>query len=225
MWKNVRRHFRTYWKLVYLLEGVWRVLTAAQLLGRGRERVLPCSLEKLEKSDWLTLGKNAPIMRKIWEKTPRSFPVVAFFLLFIKVPRFFETSSVLKNFWLRASILEKKWGDNGRKRFYSKNVGKHGLKRIREGEEGGVRENPVGLSIFGVPMETAEYIWVSIWCMLDWILSQNCRNTLSLLKISHCLALGVCKMRHCCGWRGWNVWKLEPIARINMRKQNVCTRS
>ena len=46
-------------------------------------------------------------------------------------------------------------------------MGKHGLKRIQEREEGGVRENPVGLSIFGVPIETDEYTWVSIWCMLD----------------------------------------------------------
>ena len=25
-----------------------------------------------------------------------------------------------------------------------------------------------------------EYIWLNIWCMLDWVLSQNCRNTLLL---------------------------------------------
>ena len=43
---------------------------------------------------------------------------------------------------------------------------------------GGACENPVGLSMYDGPMETAEYIWVNIWCMLDWILSQNCKNTL-----------------------------------------------
>ena len=29
-------------------------------------------------------------------------------------------------------------------------------------------------------IETVKYISVDIWCMLDWILSQNCRNTLPL---------------------------------------------
>ena len=28
------------------------------------------------------------------------------------------------------------------------------------------------------PIETVECIWVNIWCMPDWIWSQNCRNTL-----------------------------------------------
>ena len=26
------------------------------------------------------------------------------------------------------------------------------------------------------PIEIFECIWVNIWCMLDWIWSQNCRN-------------------------------------------------
>ena len=30
------------------------------------------------------------------------------------------------------------------------------------------------------PIETVECIWVNIWCMLDWIWSLNCRNTLLL---------------------------------------------
>ena len=29
----------------------------------------------------------------------------------------------------------------------------------------------------GGPIDTDEYIWVNIWCMLDWIWSENCRNT------------------------------------------------
>ena len=130
MWKNVRMHFRTYWKLVYLLEGVWRVLTTAQLVGRVRERVLPCSLEKLEKSDWP--WKKMPLLchwvrfsiqnvTLYMRKNSKIFPCGGLlFILFIKVPRFFEISSVLKNFWLHACLLEKKWGDNRRKRFYSK---------------------------------------------------------------------------------------------------------
>ena len=32
------------------------------------------------------------------------------------------------------------------------------------------------------PIETIECIWVNIWYMLDWIWSQNCRNTLLLHK-------------------------------------------
>ena len=43
----------------------------------------------------------------------------------------------------------------------------------------GACENPFGLSMFDGPTETVKYIWVNILCMLDWILSQNCRNTLA----------------------------------------------
>ena len=34
--------------------------------------------------------------------------------------------------------------------------------------------------ICGSPIETVECIWGNIWCMLDCIWSQNCRNTLLL---------------------------------------------
>ena len=34
---------------------------------------------------------------------------------------------------------------------------------------GGACENPVELSKNDRPMETVEYIWMNIWCMLDWI--------------------------------------------------------
>ena len=47
----------------------------------------------------------------------------------------------------------------------------------------GACENPVGLSMCDGPIETVKYIWVNIWCMLDWILSQKCRNTLPLHKV------------------------------------------
>ena len=30
-------------------------------------------------------------------------------------------------------------------------------------------ENLVGLFMYHSPMENVEYIWVNIWCMLDWI--------------------------------------------------------
>ena len=40
--------------------------------------------------------------------------------------------------------------------------------------------NCVGFSMSDCPIETVKYIWVNIWCMLGWILSQNCRNTLPL---------------------------------------------
>ena len=40
-------------------------------------------------------------------------------------------------------------------------------------------EIPVGFPMCP-SIETVKYIWVNIWCMLDWILSQNCKNTLSL---------------------------------------------
>ena len=41
-------------------------------------------------------------------------------------------------------------------------------------------ENPVGLCMYEGHMETVEYIWVNVRCMLDWILSPNCRNILCL---------------------------------------------
>ena len=34
----------------------------------------------------------------------------------------------------------------------------------------GVCENPVRFSLNDGPMETVEYMWVNIWCMLDWII-------------------------------------------------------
>ena len=42
------------------------------------------------------------------------------------------------------------------------------------------RYNSEGLSMSDCPTETGKYIWVNISCMLDWILSQNCRNVLHL---------------------------------------------
>ena len=38
------------------------------------------------------------------------------------------------------------------------------------------RNNSVGLSMYNGPIQTVKYIWVSIWCMLDWTFAQNCRN-------------------------------------------------
>ena len=31
-------------------------------------------------------------------------------------------------------------------------------------------------------------------------------------------------MRHCCDWRGWSVWKLEAIERLNIRRPNMVKR-
>ena len=31
-------------------------------------------------------------------------------------------------------------------------------------------ENPVRFSLNDGPMETVEYMWVNIWCILDWII-------------------------------------------------------
>ena len=43
---------------------------------------------------------------------------------------------------------------------------------VREGwcGRGGIRENPVRFFLNDGPMETVEYMWVNIWCMLDWII-------------------------------------------------------
>ena len=50
----------------------------------------------------------------------------------------------------------------------------------------GVCENPVRFSLNDGPVETVEYMWVNIWCMLDGIIgfwSQDCRNTLPWHKL------------------------------------------
>ena len=49
-------------------------------------------------------------------------------------------------------------------------------------EEGGTCETPMRLSMYDGAIETVDYMWVNIWCMLHakldcWILSQSCRNT------------------------------------------------
>ena len=46
------------------------------------------------------------------------------------------------------------------------------------GAVGGSCENSAGQSNF-------ENIWANIWCKPDWILSQNCRNTLPLHKLKN----------------------------------------
>ena len=40
--------------------------------------------------------------------------------------------------------------------------------------------NSEGIFMYDDPIEAVECIWVNIWCMLGWIWSQNCRNTLPL---------------------------------------------
>ena len=88
---------------------------------------------------------------------------------FMKVPKLNETFPALKNFYLHACLIKKKWE-------YREKCGEV----LFGGKMGGDCENPVGLSMYDAPMETVEYIWVNIMCMLDWISSHNCRNTLPL---------------------------------------------
>ena len=78
---------------------------------------------------------------------------------------------LLKSSW--RILIKKKWGGNRRQSFYSE---------MRGSTISGGRacERPVGLSMYHGPIEFVEYSWVNIWCMLDWILSQNYRNTLPL---------------------------------------------
>ena len=66
---------------------------------------------------------------------------------------------LFKGFWLGCSNAEK-WCDHGRNNFF--------------------KNNSVKLSMTDGLTETVKYIWVNIWCMLDWIFSQNCRNSLPL---------------------------------------------
>ena len=53
--------------------------------------------------------------------------------IFIKVPKFHETSPALKNFWLRTCLVKKKWGANRRKRFYSETWGSTVWRRVEGG--------------------------------------------------------------------------------------------
>ena len=54
-----------------------------------------------------------------------------------------------------------------------------------------------------------------------WIMLQDGRNPFpwhgSLNQWVH-------KMRHCCGWGGWSMRKLEPIARLSIRRANMVKR-
>ena len=68
--------------------------------------------------------------------------------------------------------MTKKWGGNREGRIYIEIWG-NAVRVLRVG----FCENLVGLSMSDGPIETVKYIWINIWCMLDWILSQNCRNT------------------------------------------------
>ena len=45
------------------------------------------------------------------------------------------------------------------------------------------------------PIEIVECIWLNIWCMLDWIWSQNCGNTLFLYTCGQ--IRGAQKIRRC----------------------------
>ena len=60
--------------------------------------------------------------------------------------------------------MEKYWVGNRRNRFYGEMWG-----NIIWG--GGACENPVRLSMYDSPMETAKYMCENIWCMLDWIVA------------------------------------------------------
>ena len=68
------------------------------------------SVLSLKKKNCVHLWDRFPIQNAVLivsrRKTPKSFPVVPFFLIldkmFIKVPQFYKTSPALKSFWLRA---------------------------------------------------------------------------------------------------------------------------
>ena len=66
----------------------------------------------------------------------------------------------LGDFCWKVQIRKNGWGDHWKKNFFI--------------------NNSVGLSMCDGPIETVKYIWVNIWCMLDWIFSQYCKNPLPL---------------------------------------------
>ena len=90
----------------------------------------------------------------------------------------------------------------------------------KDGQKEGVCKIPMRLPMKNGAMETVECMWVDIWCMLDWIIGlcqQDCRNAFprhgSLNQRAY-------KMRRRYGWRRLSMRKLEPIARLNIRRPN-----
>ena len=73
--------------------------------------------------------------------------------------------------------MKKQLVDNRSKRFYGE---MWGIAVWR----GGACENPVRLSRYGGPMEAVKYMWVNIWCMLDWIVRLA---EIHFLGISECM--------------------------------------
>ena len=90
---------------------------------------------------------------------------------------------LFRTYWNLLYLLEETWRvlmkKMGRKQknFYSEMWGN----AVRVEVQGFVEILFVGLSICD---EAVKYIWVNIWFMFDLILSQNCRNTLSLHTVN-----------------------------------------
>ena len=94
----------------------------SQVHNLGGERSLPSTFFKIEKSDlildkkgpshvhlWVKFSIQSLVLRLFRRKNSKMFPCGAFFScdfdeMFIEVPQFHETSPILKNLWLHASI-------------------------------------------------------------------------------------------------------------------------
>ena len=63
--------------------------------------------------------------------------------------------------------------------------------------EVGARGHCVGLLMYDGAMKTVEYIWVHIWCMLHWVLSQNSRNTLPVISFDQLVKSEKIEMLFC----------------------------
>ena len=59
--------------------------------------------------------------------------------------------------------MKKQWVGNRRKRFH----GETWENAVRGGR---ACENAMRLSIYDGPIEILKYMWVNIWCMLDWVI-------------------------------------------------------
>ena len=112
-------------------------------------------------------------------------------------------------------LIEKWWIANKRKRFCGEKWGNTVW--------GGSWKSREALHV-GWSCGNFEYVWVNILCTLNWIVG-FCHKTSEIYFLGiQLLNWWVHKKRRCYGWRGWTMWKFEPIVRLNIWWHNMLKR-